>query len=54
MFIKVQGEASSQNLERRRIIHLQTRHVEKDHHVADWKVKGKGFPNLSNFRYAKS
>jgi hypothetical protein len=28
--------------------------VEKDHHVADWKVKGTGFPNLSNSRYAKS
>jgi hypothetical protein len=26
----------------------------KDLHVADWKVKGTGFPNLSNSRYAKS
>jgi hypothetical protein len=29
-------------------------HVAKDHHFADWKVKGTGFPNLSNSRYAKS
>ena len=29
-------------------------HVGKDCHFADWKVKGTGFPNLSNSRYAKS
>jgi hypothetical protein len=26
----------------------------KDCHFADWKVKGTGFPNLSNSRHAKS
>jgi hypothetical protein len=29
-------------------------HVAKDRHVTDWKVKGMGFPNLSNSGYAKS
>ena len=29
-------------------------HVAKDRHFVDWKVKGTGFPNLSNSRYAKS
>jgi hypothetical protein len=29
-------------------------HVAKDRHFADWKVKGMGFPNLSNSRHAKS
>jgi hypothetical protein len=35
-------------------VHLQAGHVAKEHHVADWKVKGMGFPNLLNSRYAKS
>jgi hypothetical protein len=29
-------------------------HVAKDRHFADWRVKGMGFPNLSNSRYVKS
>jgi hypothetical protein len=33
---------------------IQEGYVAKDHPFADWKVKGTGFPNLSNSRYAKS